>query len=475
MAFFILQFSFLSAQEERRPTGLILDDSATYIAITKAPEIDGSKYDIPKVKNLKKYCPEPGDQGNTGACVAWALGHGAFTICGAIRNHVADRCAITEEAYSAAYLFNHIKEGASCQVGARFSKALDFLKNKGDCLAREFDHPSDDCTYLPEVPYDDTSIDRIKNYARIFEEKDSKDEKIKRLKMAIGTDSPVIVGMDISSGFYSLTDSLWKPNVNEKTAWHHAMVAIGYNDELEEVEIMNSYGLNWGDQGFFKISYEDFSRLVRYGFQIVIDDKPLISTNESSWSLFDWLTWGSANPNNLGRGEVYFEYGATVDQYEPTTLLFDSTLNIFHNARDWSVGDFFQLRFGPHQHFVYIFSYDPISNSARWEYPNSNSSNSDQAIIRIPNNGQGFEITSPGDNYLCLLFSKEELNFSSANYLEKIEQIKGGIYKKTLEAFAIDENNMPVLSYFSDLQFTYKKENHTEDLIPIIIKFSGSD
>ncbi len=472
---FIIQFSSLTAQDQRKPTGLILDQAETYTAIPKAPEVDGSKYKIPSAKNLKTYCPEPGNQGNTGACVAWALDHAALTICRAIRDRVTDRCAITEEVYSAAYLFNHTKEGSDCQVGSRFSKAFDFLKNKGVCLARDFNPPQDDCTYLPDAPYDDAHISRIRDYARIFDEGDSKEEKIKRLKMAIGTDNPVIIGMDISLSFYALKTSLWQPNPKEKTDSHHAMVVIGYDDDLQQVEIMNSYGLNWGNQGFFTLSYEDFARLVRYGFQIVVDDKALISADNSIWSLFDWFTWGSANPEKLGQGEIYFDYGISVDSFQSTTLLFDSLNHVFQTSQDWSLGDFFQLRFNTHQHYVYVFSYDPEENATRWEYTYDDSLKLDKSIIRIPEDGNSYEITSQGDNYLCLLYSKNKLSFTENNYLEKIEQYKGNIYQRILATFDIKEETLETVSYFSNLRFTYNKETSEADIIPVIIKFSSEN
>ena len=479
IAFVVLFMGFthwLVAQDHRRSTGLIMDQSAVYNAIPKAPKIDDSKYDIPKIKSLKQYCPEPGDQADMGACVAWALGYSAMTICRSIRDGVTDRCAISEEAYSAPYLFNHIKEGRNCRTGARFSKALEFLKNEGDCMARDFNVPADDCSYLPTSQFDQSRITKAVNYSRFFDEDDSTTEKIDRLKMAIATNNPVIIGMDISLDFYTLDTSHWVPRPNLKIDGQHAMVAIGYNDILKEIEIMNSYGLNWGDQGFFKVSYEDFGRLVRYGFQIVIDQKKLIPPkNTSYWSLFDWLTWGNAQPDNLMQGEIYFDHGVTVDSFQTTLLSYDSTSNIFQSLINWQVGDFFHLRFHPHQHYVYIFSYDPTNQTARWEYVADNFAEQNSSVVKIPDSGQGFEIISPGDNYLCLLFSKKRLETSTNNYLEELGQCDGDMYQHVLKTFEISHEDLENISYFSNLRFVYNKEQYNGDIIPIILKFSSSN
>ena len=44
------------------------------------------------------------------------------------------------------------------------------------------------------------------------------------------------------------------------------MLVIGYDDDKGAFRFMNSWGTNWGDQGFAWVSYSQFSRMVREGF-----------------------------------------------------------------------------------------------------------------------------------------------------------------------------------------------------------------
>ncbi|HYR21522.1 MAG TPA: C1 family peptidase [Chthoniobacterales bacterium] len=46
----------------------------------------------------------------------------------------------------------------------------------------------------------------------------------------------------------------------------HAMLLVGWDDELSAYEVMNSYGPNWGDAGFVWIDYAFFQEATKYVF-----------------------------------------------------------------------------------------------------------------------------------------------------------------------------------------------------------------
>jgi C1A family cysteine protease len=68
----------------------------------------------------------------------------------------------------------------------------------------------------------------------------------------------------------SFKGNQYKPSTLPESA-NHAVLVVGYNDEMKTLEILNSFGSDWGDNGFARLSYEDFSRMAQYGFAVRLD------------------------------------------------------------------------------------------------------------------------------------------------------------------------------------------------------------
>jgi len=70
----------------------------------------------------------------------------------------------------------------------------------------------------------------------------------------------VIVGIQIYDAFESnevaKTGYIPMPKKNEKCAGGHEVLIVGYDDEEEYYELLNSWGSDWGDQGFFYLPYD---------------------------------------------------------------------------------------------------------------------------------------------------------------------------------------------------------------------------
>ena len=70
---------------------------------------------------------------------------------------------------------------------------------------------------------------------------------------------PVVFGFGVYESFESeevaKTGIMPIPNKNEKLLGGHAVMAVGYDDEKEHFIIRNSWGLEWGDRGYFYMPY----------------------------------------------------------------------------------------------------------------------------------------------------------------------------------------------------------------------------
>ena len=120
-------------------TGLLVSDEQ-YQKVPLLPTYSGVKYtEVPVKVNLKKYCPVPGDQRQTGSCVGWAVGYGVLTIQRAIQSNTTDQALITQQANSAAFLYNQVRRNnTDCTEGAYLEDALTLLNAKSRTILKYY-------------------------------------------------------------------------------------------------------------------------------------------------------------------------------------------------------------------------------------------------------------------------------------------------------------------------------------------------
>lgn len=264
-------------------TGLVIDDEAFHREVEMTPGFtnDGRRAgDLPLRFSLRAYCPIPRNQGEISSCIGWAMGYGALTISHAYREGNTNREAITKKAFSALYLYNQSKMG-NCMGGTSIQQAANVLKSKGDCPSQVFDSPLADCDREPdETLIGQSQKNAVKDYIALFNNSSAPKEKVVRTKRSIAEGKPVIVGMKIKESLKSLSGEapVWKPGAeDDKPVGGHALVVVGYNDSSGVFELMNSWGPNWGDNGFFRMSYRDFATHAAQGLQLILQEENLTS------------------------------------------------------------------------------------------------------------------------------------------------------------------------------------------------------
>jgi hypothetical protein len=268
----LLAPSALAAQPQPAfATGLLFEDD-TYDALPRQSAEDGSKAELPAVVDLTPYCPEVRHQGYILSCVGWAAGYSAMSIQRAILNRCTDREVITRNAHSALFLYNQIKT-EDCKQGARISDALRLLAEQGDCLARQFDFEVNNCEQAPDSAV--TLAARryaIQDYLTLFGAKELPDAKVFRVKKVLAAQKPVVVGMAVLHNFYGLQNAqYWHPTLGNTTpAGGHAMTVVGYDDRREAFRLMNSWGKNWGDNGYIWVKYSDFGQYCKYAYALYL-------------------------------------------------------------------------------------------------------------------------------------------------------------------------------------------------------------
>lgn len=211
---------------------------------------------LPKSFSLKKYAPKVMSQGQLGSCVAWSTTYAGFTIVKRIEQE-----NVANPVYAPLNLYVRMRSllGVSpCGDGAYISYALNLLRRKG-------------CAFFNSSPVECNKV-RVNNDSKyrdkLFQFDQIEPSNINKIKKAISNKMPIIFGINCydGDGWQNgvFNDGVWSGYYSGSLIGGHAMCLIGYDDQKGggSFQIMNSWGENWGDHGFFWIKYADFTKHV---------------------------------------------------------------------------------------------------------------------------------------------------------------------------------------------------------------------
>ena len=134
------------------------------------------------------------------------------------------------------------------------------------------------------MPYDATAISsgvyssqkfRIKNYLILFKESTIGRQKLFEVRKAIQKGNPVVVEFPVNQSFIEMKNTkVWKPEEKDKSSnITYPLVAVGYDELTEQFEFLNFMGTEWGDNGYIRMSYENFMQYAKSGLVLIPEDK----------------------------------------------------------------------------------------------------------------------------------------------------------------------------------------------------------
>lgn len=268
--------------------------------------------ELPTSVDLSDRMPPVGNQGIQQSCVAWSIAY-------ALKSYQEKVELGQQFLFSPSYIYNQINNGMNAPTYV--TDGLNLLSDQGVCPYDDMPYNENDWTTKPsETNKQSAKKFRIDFWRRV----NVLDTKEVKAQLAAGY--PVIIGADVSKefindGYNKKADYVWKEKGTP--AGGHCMLLVGYNDQKNAFKVMNSWGKDWGDNGFGWIDYTFFSEGVRYGFvakDAVTPDAPTTIANNNN-----------TNPNN-NQNNGQDEY---VDPYDNPTAFekvdFTST-NVEHNV-----------------------------------------------------------------------------------------------------------------------------------------------
>jgi len=144
----------------------------------------------------------------------------------------------------------------------------------------------------------------IDNYYSLILPK--KEVDIDLIKSFVANNYPIITAIDVEESFNNVNKigASYSPNGNASNWSGHAVTIIGYDDYKNggSFEIMNSYGDEWGNDGYFWMSYKDFKKYAAEAYAFYKED---------------WSSW----TEDIAEGDYYKGWGGEDDDwyYETTT------------------------------------------------------------------------------------------------------------------------------------------------------------
>lgn len=288
--------------------------------------------------------PKSVAQGCVSSDAAFAVGYGLMSYYVARYNN--DYSYTTNTLMSPAYLYNQTKQG-DCTGGSSIKANLDLLKTKGVCtwdlMPYELgynelmaDSPCDgaDCTELPTAQANTDAQDHqlfryevLKKYLR----------NARYYKEIVKQGYPIIFNMDVYDGFanyYQVAGNateVCNADINSgNLLGSHAMVVIGYNDQMGPngaLRIWNSWGTDFADGGEFWIDYKYFVDVVKQAY-VAYYQKDVVLFNP--WVLFSGVNDCYSGQGNTGSTwNVLFEYHDPQDDIGANSTVILDCLNCY--------------------------------------------------------------------------------------------------------------------------------------------------
>lgn len=204
--------------------------------------------DLPSLIDLRKQCPPVYDQGQTGSCTANAL-NAAYQF---------EEMKQGKENFMPSRLFVYYNERAiegtiNEDAGAAIRDGIKTLVKDGVCPETMWKYnenkfatkPTQDC-------YDAALNNQVLKYLSI-------NPSIQEIKHCLVEGFPVVFGFNVYESFMSQevaeTGVAQMPSAGEQQNGGHAIMCVGYDDSKEALIIRNSWGTNWGLNGYFYMPY----------------------------------------------------------------------------------------------------------------------------------------------------------------------------------------------------------------------------
>jgi C1A family cysteine protease len=207
---------------------------------------------LPPKVDLRSKCPPVLDQGDLGSCTANAIANAHF-YC-----QMNEPKKTTHNDFPPSRLFiyynERVMEGTvSSDSGAMIRDGFKSIAKIGVCPETEWPYHIAAFTKRPPSQcYTDALRHQALSYKRVF-------QTLSQMKGCLAQGFPFVFGFGVYESFESdevaNTGIVPMPTAQEQMLGGHAVLCVGYDDATRRFTTQNSWGEEWGDNGYFYIPY----------------------------------------------------------------------------------------------------------------------------------------------------------------------------------------------------------------------------
>ena len=232
-------------------------------------------HEVPSSYSLEKWCVVS-NQGNSSSCTGFAIANGAMTILYNVVNDITRANEKWVNRFDPFYVYCSLKDpddltcvsGGGCSCGSYIHEGLELIENYG--CKKLYLYPNLECGSTLNKNNLRSMIDvtgsySIDGYINLFEYEEvagkwNKSINLDNMKISLSYNNPITAGINVNSDFSALSPENNKYSAQKGMDGRHAVTIIGYDDNKYggSFRILNSYGLDWGDGGYFWMTYKDF-------------------------------------------------------------------------------------------------------------------------------------------------------------------------------------------------------------------------
>jgi C1A family cysteine protease len=306
--------------------------------------------------------PPVGEQ-HENSCVGWSVGYYLRSFQQAkdfMWDVKQNDIIIRDHVFSPSFIYNQLNNGID--NGCSLASAAQLLLETGAATMSDFPYIPGDYFTRPSADVIASAYPhRVREWRRLFSKHDTPDnEIIQRIREYLNTGDLVVAGGYIGYGFsYPRKDmnGVSIITVESYAPFKHAYVVVGYDDNFITPDgagafiILSSWGKDWGDQGFCRISYKAFTANIIEGFvftdlinnvqgriNVSVNDSVSFKTELSGYCTFDY--------------SILDENGELI--YEQNGLTGNAGTNIF----DWDGNDIHGRKAADGQYTMQLITYN---------------------------------------------------------------------------------------------------------------------
>jgi C1A family cysteine protease len=204
---------------------------------------------LPVKTDLRPHCPPVYNQGELGSCTANAIG-------GAMQFERHKQKLKPEFIPSRLFIYYNervMENSVNSDAGAQIRDGIKSIASQGDCPELEWPYEIAKFTCKPAPNcYRDAIKYKALQYQRV-------PQILNQMKGCLASGYPFVFGFSVYTEFENATAAksgeINMPGPRERLLGGHAVVAVGYDDSSQRFIVRNSWGNDWGINGYFTLPY----------------------------------------------------------------------------------------------------------------------------------------------------------------------------------------------------------------------------